>query len=79
MEDNSGGISGMIIRGLSDGSTPVAPGPLAIASTADGVSITYTGTLQSASDVKGPFTDVAGAASPYKAKAIGSASFFRAR
>ncbi len=80
MEDNSGGISGMIIRGISGGgSTPAAPGPLAVTKTADGASITFTGTLQTASDVKGPFTDVPGATSPYPAKAIGSAAFFRAR
>lgn len=79
MEDNSGGISGMIIRGIGGGSTPVAPGPLKVAKTADGASITYTGTLQSAPSVKGPYTDVAGATSPYAAKATAAAAFFRAR
>src|SRR5206468_6731069 len=43
MEDNSGGISGMIIRGTG-GSLPA----LTVARTADGVALTYTGTLQAA-------------------------------
>jgi len=79
MEDNSGGISGMIIRGLSGGSTPVTLGPLTVVKTASGVSITYTGTLQTASGIKGPFTDVTGAASPYPVTTTGAAAFFRAR
>lgn len=79
MEDNSGGVSGMIIRGLSGGSTPVTPGPLTVVKTASGASITYTGTLQTASGIKGPFTDVTGAASPYPVTTTGAAAFFRAR
>ena len=78
MEDNSGGISGLIIRGVgSSGGT--APGPVSIARAADGVSITYTGVLQSAAAVNGPYADVSGAASPYKAPLSGAPKYFRAR
>jgi len=78
MEDNSGGISGLIIRGVgSSGGT--APGPVSIARAADGVNITYTGVLQSASAVKGPYTDVSGATSPYKSPISGAPKYFRAR
>ena len=78
MEDNSGGISGMIIRGTS-GSSPAAPGPLTVARTAAGIDITYTGTLQAADAVNGPYSDVPGATSPYAAKATNAAGYFRAR
>lgn len=77
MEDNSGGISGLIIRGISGGGT--APGPLAAVKTADGVSITFTGTLQAADSVTGPYVDVAGATSPYLARTTSTARFFRAK
>jgi hypothetical protein len=77
MEDNSGGISGMIIRGLS--AAAVAPGPLSVARTGTGVSITYTGVLQSADTVSGPYTDVAGASSPFAQANSGTAKFYRAR
>ena len=78
MEDNSGGISGMIIRGIGS-STPVAVGPLTVAKTAAGVTITYTGVLQAAAAVTGPFSDVAGATSPYPEKFTSAARYFRAR
>ena len=41
--------------------------------------ITYTGTLQSAPAVSGPWTDVAGAASPYSAATTSGQTFFRAK
>jgi uncharacterized protein (DUF2141 family) len=78
MEDNSGGISGMIIRGTGS-SSPVAAGPISIAKAAAGVAITYTGTLQSANAVTGPYSDVVGATSPYSAAATGSVKYFRSR
>lgn len=77
MEDNSGGISGLIIRGIAGSST--SPGRLAASKTADGVSISFTGTLQVADAVTGPWADVAGASSPYSTRATGGAKFFRAR
>lgn len=79
MEDNSGGISGMIIRGLPDtlGGTP--PGPISVVRAADGVTLTYTGVLQSADAAQGPYADVTGAGSPYKAGIAGAGKFYRAR
>src|SRR5436309_6061245 len=78
MEDNSGGISGMIIRGTG-GSSPLAPGPLTVARTAAGIDITYRGILQTAAAVNGPYSDVPGATSPYSAKTTNAAGYFRAR
>jgi len=40
--------------------------------------ITYQGTLASASVVEGPYTDVAGAASPYTVPAGTKTTFYRA-
>jgi hypothetical protein len=79
MEDNSGGISGMIIRGT--GGSPPVGGPItvAIAKTAAGVAITYTGTLQAADAVNGPYSDVTGATSPYSVATTSAAKYFRAR
>ena len=74
MEDNSGGISGMIIRGTG-GSLPA----LTVARTADGVALTYTGTLQAADVVNGTYSDVTGATSPYSERATNAAKFFRAK
>jgi len=60
---------------------PAAPKPagVSIARSANGVSITYTGTLQSADSVSGPWTDVAGATSPYGTAASGAQKYFRSR
>ncbi len=79
MEDNSGGISGMIVRGTG-ATTTVPPGPLTIVKTATGVTITYTAVLQSADKVEGPYVDVPGATSPYATATTGTtAKFYRAR
>jgi len=76
MEDNSGGISGMIIRGItSSSSVPL----ITVARTADGVALTYTGTLQAGNAVNGTYSDVTGATSPYSEKTTNAAKFFRAR
>ena len=56
------------------------PGPaeISIASSGSGVVITYSGgTLQSAAEVTGPWTEVAGASSPHEVSAEGGAAFFR--
>lgn len=47
--------------------------------TADGLSITFTATLESANDLKGPWTVVSGAASPLPLKADQARRFFRSR
>ena len=55
---------------------PVATPTLGIGTTGGKVSITYTGTLQSAPSVTGPFTPVTGATSPYVPTVTGTL-FFR--
>ncbi|HRY48174.1 MAG TPA: sugar-binding protein [Candidatus Paceibacterota bacterium] len=52
---------------------------ISIAKTEAGISITFTGTLQSADAVTGPWTDVAGATSPYAVAATGNQRFYRAK
>jgi hypothetical protein len=56
------------------------PHPLAISFAGGSVTLTYSnGTLQSATDVAGTYTDVAGAGSPYTVPATGPKKFFRLR
>lgn len=60
----------------------VGPPPTASASivrTASGATITYTGTLESADSVLGPWTAVAGATSPYAVTTTGGAKFYRVK
>ncbi len=52
---------------------------LGIAKDGANLKVTYTGTLQSADTVTGPFTDVTGATSPYAVTPSGAMKFFRAR
>jgi len=55
-----------------------APPPsLSATRTATGLSITFTGKLQSADNVAGPYTDVAGATSPAAITASGAGKFYR--
>ncbi len=58
------------------GDTP--PSPVGVTFDGTHLTITYSGVLQSATSVKGPFTDVPGAVSPY-AVTPSSAGFYRAR
>jgi hypothetical protein len=55
--------------------TPV----LGITRTATGITITFTGVLQSAAEVNGPYTDLAGTASPLNVGPTLKAQFYRAR
>jgi hypothetical protein len=57
---------------------PSAPA-LAVARTAGGLKLTFTGTLQSADAVTGPWTDVAGATSPRDVTATGGMKFYRTK
>ncbi len=50
-----------------------------IARTASGATITYTGILESADSVLGPWTPVAGATSPYAVTTTGTAKFYRVK
>ncbi len=75
---------------LNDSSNPAAlktwyglnivPAPeISLARDGANVVITYTGTLQSADSVNGPYTDVVGASSPYSTPASGAAKYFRSK
>ena len=57
---------------------PVVP-TLSASRTATGLTITFTGTLQSADTITGTFTDVAGAASPYAVTSATGQKFFRTK
>ena len=57
--------------------TVVSPPSLSIAHVGANVVLTYQGTLQSATGVKGPYANVTGATSPYTNAPSGS-TFFRA-
>ncbi|MBN9692384.1 MAG: hypothetical protein J0M24_19215 [Verrucomicrobia bacterium] len=50
---------------------------VAISATGDSITIIYTGTLQSAPSLAGPFTSVVGATSPFTTTAVGT-TFYRA-
>jgi hypothetical protein len=56
---------------------PVGPPEIAISRGASGVTITYTGTLESATQVQGPYTTVAGAGSPYTVANPEDTKFYR--
>jgi len=83
MEDNSGGISGMIIRGTG-GSSPPPPGGSSftgISKQGSDVVITWapaTAALQSATSLHGTWTDLAGATGgTYKAPLTDAPRYFR--
>lgn len=58
---------------------PVGKPTISSSRIADGLSITFTGTLESATDVQGPWSAVQGAASPLSVKADQSKRFYRSR
>jgi hypothetical protein len=60
-------------------SAPAAKPTLSVKRNAAGVEVTYQGTLQSATTVNGPYTDVSGATSPYSSPTSGAPKYFRAR
>jgi len=54
-----------------------APRPtLSVSYASDKVTVTYSGSLQSATSPTGPFSNVSGASSPYVAPASGTGSLF---
>jgi len=79
MEDNSGGISGMIIRGIR--SSTQTPPALSIARDGANVKITFDGVLESRAAVgTGTWAQVAGSGSvTIPASQLSSAQFYRAR
>jgi hypothetical protein len=58
-------------------SLPTPAGAIAVERISNGIRFTYTGTLQSADIVTGPYTDVAGAISPANITFSGTARFYR--
>ena len=67
-----------LVTPATEAGDPVIPtGSASIVRTAAGASITYTGTLESADSVTGPWTPVAGAVSPYAVTITGAAKFYR--
>lgn len=85
--DNGWGLTGTprapinAIQLVPTGLTDVVTTPeISIVKAASGATITYTGTLQSAPAVTGPFTDVTGATSPYTVVTSGNQQmYFRTR
>lgn len=76
MEDNSGGISGLIIRGVAK--DPVTDGGSisSISLTDKNVVIEFDGTLMSAESIEGPFNAVDGATSPHSVTPDQASQFF---
>jgi len=58
---------------------PVIRPTIVISASGHSVTITFTGTLQSATAAAGPYTDVVGAPNPYTITASGPPKFYRAR
>ena len=72
LEDNSGGISGMIIQAAGG-----SAGGISAVTLQDGnITIEYTGTLKSSATVNGEFSAVDGASSPYSVAADQDQAFF---
>jgi hypothetical protein len=71
------GIQLVVPTGAVD--APTENPEVSIARSATGATITYKGTLQSASTPLGPWTDVAGATSPYAVATSAAQGYYRAR
>jgi len=80
MEDNSGGISGLIIRGIGNPVTSV-PAFSSYKVVAGKIQIEWTGggTLERSTTLSGGWSAVTGAVSPYSADAAGGSAFYRLR
>lgn len=64
--------------GAPGGGEPAVEPTISIARDGAGISVTFTGTLQSADSVDGPWTDEAGASSPLSVGSAGARKFYRA-
>jgi hypothetical protein len=58
---------------------PAGAPTLSAAKSATGITLTFTGTLQSADKANGPYTAVAGATSPYSTATTGAAKFYQSK
>lgn len=80
MEDNSGGISGMIIRGTETSGGGGTPAFSSIKVVNGQLTLSWTGgTLEKSTGLPGGWAAVSGATSPYAVAASGGAAFFRLR
>ncbi len=95
VKEGGGGDWGQVGWRKAGTSTPVAtivdqaywPGPppaaanptISVARNGANAVVTYTGTLQGADAVNGPYTDVAGATSPFSAPASSASKYWRSR
>ena len=70
-------VDDLVIDAFATGGGPGAT--ISAARTADGLSITFTGTLESANDITGPWIAVQGATSPFAVKADQTRRFYRSR
>lgn len=77
--DGNATRTGPVWSFTTESAPPAAPTTIKSARTATGLSITYTGTLQSADSVTGPWADVAGAQSPFNVTAASGAKFYRVK
>ena len=67
------------LLGIQAPAPPVGKPTLSVARTAAGLTLTFTGILQSADLVNGPWADVAGATSPRPVTLAGAQKFYRAK
>ncbi|MGE3312817.1 MAG: PA14 domain-containing protein [Limisphaerales bacterium] len=84
--ENNWGLTGTPRAGINaiqivspSGAVDAAKPEIAIARTATGATITFKGTLQKASAVTGPYTDVAGATSPMNVSPTDAQAYYRTR
>jgi hypothetical protein len=71
--------SSQALKAFRERTTPPPAPTLELARTSTGITITFTGGLQSADMVEGPYNDVLGAASPLSVDPTLKAKFYRAR
>jgi hypothetical protein len=74
----TGALKSFLRRTVAEPSLPAATPTLGVARQGGNMVLTYTGTLQSADSVNGPYTAVAGATSPLTVTPAGGQKFYRA-
>lgn len=74
----TGALKSFKRRTVAEPGLPTTTPTLGVARSGGNVVLTYTGSLQSADNVKGPYTAVAGATSPFTVTPAGAGKFYRA-
>jgi len=74
----TGALKSFKRRTVAEPGLPTTTPTLGVARSGGNVVLTYTGTLQSADTVKGPYSAVAGATSPFTVTPAGAGKFYRA-